>query len=96
MGTDSIVDSDFLTQICDKKQEEAWKKAIMRVATAASVIHVKPQQKTPRPAKRNLQLPKNEEPSSKRKKQVFPRKAATQAAATHPVTATPPKHKSHR
>ena len=96
MGTDSIVDSDFLTQICEK-QEEAQKKAIMRVATAASVIHVQPQQKAPTPAKRSLQIPKKEEPSSKRRKQIAPRKAATQPAATQQVSATPPpKHKSHR
>ena len=43
MDAYTIVDSDFLTKICDKKQEEAQKKAIMRVAAAASVIHVHPQ-----------------------------------------------------
>ena len=68
----------------------------MRVATAASVTHVQPQQKAPTPAKLILQLPKKEEPSAKRRKQVSPRKTATQAAATQQVTATPPKHKSHR
>ena len=97
MGTDSIVDTELLSQILDKKQEEAQKKAIMRVATASSVIHVQPQQKAPTPAKRSLQLPKKEEPSSKRRKQVSPRKAPTHTKATQQAAATSPsKQKSHR
>ena len=97
MGTESIVDTELLAQIGEKKLADAQKKAIMRVATASSVIQVQHQQKAATPAKRSLQLPKKEEPSSKRRKQVSPRKASTHATATQQAAATPPsKQKSHR
>ncbi len=100
LGEEFVFSPEMISAITEKRQEEAQKKAIMRVATAPSVIQVQSpvRQATP---KRTLQLAKKEETHAKKRKQVTPRKAqsAKSAPAAQGTPSTPtsaPKAKAHR
>ena len=86
-----------MQRISDERQEDAQKRAIMRVATAPLQS---PRAHKQVPAKRSLSLPSTPQSASKKfRKQASPRKipaaqgAPTQAATSSPTRAT---SKSHR
>ena len=95
LGQEFLIDPEVLSEIADKRQADAQKRAIMKVAsesTAKRVQVASPQrQATP---KRSLQLPKSE-PQVKKRKQASPRKAASAAASATESPQSTPKNK-HR
>ena len=96
LSQELLMDPDILSEIAEKRQADAQKRAIMKVASAstAQLVQVASPQRHETP-KRSLQLP---EPDSQAKKgkQASPRKETSSTLSDEESPQSTPKSKSHR
>ena len=97
LASQFVFDPEMLQRISDELQEDAQKRAIMRVATTPLQS---PRVQKQTPAKRSLSLPSTPQSASKKyRKQTSPRKVpAAQGAPSRSATSSPSRaaSKSHR